>query len=314
MVTHQGATQKRNLNFVHIPKTGGSSIVQTGIDHNISWGDCLFQYSWPGRYCPTKPAEEWPIDKQQMGRVWWHLPIQHLPKDKPNPYENYDLFAVVRNPYDRAISEFYYRCKIFPRQCRGHDGPQGATVLNNYITAALKVVLRATPGSPEYFHHWGHWIPQYDFFFDHNINNDDNNNHSKPQQQMMVQHLLHNEYLNKEFDALVQAYGLHNMTLPKERKKSRADTTTNGAGAQLTVANLTLETIKLIEVVYQKDFDIGNYPMLSGSLERHYLHENEYEYTKQGKQQQEFNTEKNAAVQQRRQRQRRLWLRREEHH
>jgi hypothetical protein len=177
--------------------------------------------------------------------------------------------------------------------------------LNEYIQEALKVVLLAKPGSPEYFHHWGHWIPQYDFFFH-------NNDQHQHQPQQMVHHLLHNEYLNEEFDALMQAYGLNNITLPKERKKSRAD---DGTGAQLNVADLTLETIKLIEVVYEKDFEIGNYPMLSASLERERERQKnqqgeQYKHEPEPEQEQDVNKENHTTddVQQQRQRRQRRGL------
>ena len=49
--------QQQPLNFVHIPKTGGSSIVQAAIHAGLNWGDCLFQYNWGNsRICPQKPT------------------------------------------------------------------------------------------------------------------------------------------------------------------------------------------------------------------------------------------------------------------
>ena len=48
--------------------------------------------------------------KPVQGCPLWHIPPHYfqLPRFPHNPYENAKLFAVVRNPFDRLISEFFY--------------------------------------------------------------------------------------------------------------------------------------------------------------------------------------------------------------
>jgi hypothetical protein len=165
-----------------------------------------------------------------------------------NPYEGHDLFAVMRNPYERAVSEYYYYCQWHERECYGRGKKQDtAERMNQKLQQFLVKALAAKKDSEDYYAALAHWIPQYDYFYDT----------SSEKKERIVEHLLHNEYLNDEFDALMKAYG-YNFTLPKKHARSRKD-----LGAKLTTADLTLKTIKLIDVVFEQDFILGDYEMLT---------------------------------------------------
>jgi hypothetical protein len=252
-------TKHRRLNFMHIPKTGGSSVVEAGIRAGINWGDCLFQRTWPGRTCPYKPRYgNWPkVDYDKtLNRVWWHIPLQFFPQTWANPYKGFDLFAIIRNPYDRMVSEFYYHCKVLPQDCKGLDPTHrpgfSAKILNGQTQQALKKIFLAKYGGPDYFHRWGHYIPQYDFFVG-------------PRGQRYVQHLLHTEYLEEEFNLLMEAYQ-YDVTLPQHQVKSRTDN--HHDSDSMDVRNFTVATLKMIEVVYEQDFLLGGYPMISDKVAR----------------------------------------------
>ena len=83
-------TNTQNLKFVHITKTSGTYIELLGKQKNINWGKndkCL------------KRA----ISPKKLNRAYWHLPLQFF---NTYPYKNdIKLFTIVRNPYDRIISE-----------------------------------------------------------------------------------------------------------------------------------------------------------------------------------------------------------------
>lgn len=80
-----------NFEFVHITKTGGTSIEEWGQKNNILWG---FKKHWHfNRKLKT-------FDFNQK----WHAPPQYF---IDNPYQNKKTFTCVRNPYTRMISEYY---------------------------------------------------------------------------------------------------------------------------------------------------------------------------------------------------------------
>ncbi|KAG7351563.1 sulfotransferase family protein [Nitzschia inconspicua] len=298
--------RRRPLNFLHIPKTGGTSIVMAAADSNVAWGDCLFWSRRDRKNCPDRPINyftnnnnnsttnmtdlyhpEQYIQLHPMLSSWWHLPIQFIPNDKKhiNPYQHQDLFVVIRNPYQRVVSQYYYRCwrdKNTPCYLGKKDGNTNNTYINRDTPQQMNTVIQqmirkqqgATIGSKDYFYHDGHWIPQahYVYSVTTNSNNNNNNNNNKSnnnsnnkqrpssfQFQRLVQHILHFEYLQDEFDSLMGAYRW-NITLPKHKMLDRSEFTT-----ACSVQNLTRTTLQLIEDVYRDDFQLGGYPMLSSS-------------------------------------------------
>jgi len=75
------------LEFIHIPKNAGTSIENLGNKYGIKWG----------RF---KEKKDYQLSKNINCNYW------HNPYFTKKEYTNY--FAVLRNPYDKLISEFYY--------------------------------------------------------------------------------------------------------------------------------------------------------------------------------------------------------------
>lgn len=77
--TTQG--QQRSLKFIHITKTAGSSIEEAGHRAGLQWGK---------------------FHSSEYG--WYHRIFSQIPQAV---VQKYDWFLVVRNPYNRILSEYY---------------------------------------------------------------------------------------------------------------------------------------------------------------------------------------------------------------
>ncbi|KAG7345823.1 sulfotransferase family protein [Nitzschia inconspicua] len=312
-------TTTARLAFLHIPKTGGSSIEHAGAKGGQTWGICLFTTmgfcrhktnrqivgSLANRSSQSLPAfdlawkntiQDSPFSREYFGGrsfPMWHLPIQYLPSHPANayydanltdPYHSHrqDVFAVVRNPYKRIVSEYYYACHIAKCFLDHTTNNDTAARMNHVIQQTLtrnhQFIKSGTSGwirtdsvnktrsmghnqqpHKKYFIASGHWIPQYDYIYSYSpssvSNNtttfdDDDDINTLVEQQ--VKHILHFEHLTEEFASLMDAYKLPVNLTTVDQQLSRSDWNT-----RQTVANLDSQTRRLIEDVYELDFDLG---------------------------------------------------------
>lgn len=153
----------------------------------------------------------------------WHLPLRFY---QHNPYANCITFCVVRNPYTRMVSEF--TCPHI-----GYRGVATPQILNTWIQQHLKKIQK----NP--FSYGLHFIPQHLYVYDKEM---------KP----MITHVLHFENLKTEFKEFCDRYQLKLLLSEHANKRSQ----------KVTVENLSQETKKLIESVYQQDFLLLDYPIL----------------------------------------------------
>ena len=89
-----------NIDFVHITKTGGTSIENWGLQNNINWGYNKKDIFEKGRY-----SIDWKGGRAN-DKESWHIPPRCFINNRRYPYKN-TTFMVVRNPYSRIISEYY---------------------------------------------------------------------------------------------------------------------------------------------------------------------------------------------------------------
>lgn len=99
------------LEFVHITKTGGTSIEAAAAKAGVAWGVCKFfrdkDCAPPANHSNASPIYDrnaWACN--MTGVVPWHCPPNRF-KDR-DMYSGSNTFAVVRNPYDRILSEYYW--------------------------------------------------------------------------------------------------------------------------------------------------------------------------------------------------------------
>ena len=169
----------QRLELVHIPKTAGSALEIAAAKAGVPWSVCHFRERFRNRflpyplpenvYCPNDSSFSSEISKKQqheyywrqMGGVTpWHVPPsffrnttdKQLSNNNNNTtiqfsfpgsfYDQSALFAVVRHPYDRMVSEFNY---VHRQDLRG--GGKLANASESHLRMALNGWLqqRLTP-------------------------------------------------------------------------------------------------------------------------------------------------------------------------
>ncbi|MCP5025245.1 MAG: sulfotransferase family protein [Actinomycetia bacterium] len=176
--------RKHQLLHIHIPKTGGTSIEEYfhSVDDMV-WG----LPSWVGQ-------------EERQGR-WFefqHLSLPELREFTGNEFDQYESFAVVRDPYARLVSEFRWR------QAISTDHPHSTTRGFESIAAFLSAIPRDIDTHWE--DHIGsadqseanfliHVRPQHHYIFDAGGT-------------LLVDHVLRFERLRQELTPLLQSRGL----------------------------------------------------------------------------------------------------------
>jgi len=236
------------LEFVHIAKTGGTSIEHAASQHGIAWGICKFEeyWSWSSRCKPIQPYRQH-IKIQQLDdwecnqKAWaWHCPPFNY-KSKPgvNQFEGSDTFTVVRNPYSLMVSEYYYLFQKKPYLVKDliEKAPEGnlndPKFMNRWISDA------AQKATNQGFCYFGHCIPQYQFAY--------------ADGKRFVDHVLKMENLSDEFPALMERYNLP-VELEHVNSSKKSD--------QLTVEDLSKEAIEKINEWAKLDFEYFGYEKL----------------------------------------------------
>jgi hypothetical protein len=232
----------RKLIFVHVPKTAGSTIEDVGAGQaKLSWGSCLFNHR-PQRKLCKKPIMLYPNEFDWPMKVgYWHIPPHFFPLMGTNPYQDADLFAIVRDPVDRLLSEFYYVCrrKVKPKYCnrtRVHE-PE---YLNQWLRDELKSTKPSGQMTPsDLLYQNGHYTPQFDFVV-------------SPGEVRMVDYVLHMKQLNAEFQPLMNAYGIDAKMPP--RRNNAAPNDAQDLGSE----HLDATTNAIVEEKYRHDFALMN--------------------------------------------------------
>lgn len=187
----------KELKFIHITKCAGTSIENLGKKKNILWGRFHKEYGW------------------------WHGIFTKKPLRLKSKY---DWFIVVRNPYERILSEYY--CKYGGPSVR-HKNVQD---FNNYLIDRIQKRGITRRGD--------HYTEQY-VYLDSNC----------------TIHVIKFENLKQDFDNLMVKYNLP-LQLNIHSNKGEGVKT-------FQVKDFSNDLIKLINKVYSKDFEIFNYQKIS---------------------------------------------------
>lgn len=123
------------LKFIHITKTGGTSVEDYYIKQGIRYGRFDNEYCHNSLRDPKNPRLE-----------PWHSKIP----ENSYLWDRYVFFTIIRNPKDRLISEYYHCASTRP------NNTESITDFNAKIFKQLSLVL----SKPIKL---GHWAPQINY-------------------------------------------------------------------------------------------------------------------------------------------------------
>lgn len=85
------------LKFIHIPRTGGTTLEDLAKSANIHWG--RFD-KW---YCNNIDKKYSSLYGEDKNLPYWHLVLQ----DMPTVWNKHNFFTIIRNPLDIFVSSYY---------------------------------------------------------------------------------------------------------------------------------------------------------------------------------------------------------------
>jgi hypothetical protein len=189
----------KELKFIHITKTAGTSIEDAAKAKGILWGIYHKEYGWHHRIFANVPVEV---------------------------RDHYDWFMVVRNPYNRVLSEYYCRWGGIGMKNIHHTKAEFNTYLISKIVNE-EFIMKFQPEK-----NGNHFTPQYRYLdADTKI------------------HILKFENIATEFSELMATYGL-DIRLQKKNVSQKS---------KFTVADFSPELLREINRFYAKDFEIFGY-------------------------------------------------------
>lgn len=120
------------LKFIHITKTGGTSVEDYYLKEGIRYGRFDHEYCQNSFRDPKNPRLE-----------PWHSKIP----ENSYLWDRYSFFTIIRNPKDRLISEYYHCASTRPNY------PESIAEFNSKIFKQLSLVHSGRIKL-------GHWAPQ----------------------------------------------------------------------------------------------------------------------------------------------------------
>lgn len=218
------------LQLSHITKTAGSSIECESKKNHISWG--------------VKNQELWKLIQEHTetkNSECWHTPLSFVDDDfLAELQKTYSFFCVVRNPYERVLSEYYCRfgSRYFFQKSKITINELG--LFNRHLKNGLLKIRNKFQNNN--YHSMAHWQKQHFYF----VKNQD----------FIIDksHILKFENLEQELARLLEQYKI---TFPLTERISYAI-----CDKFFGVSDLNKENIDLINEIYYEDFIQCGYQLL----------------------------------------------------
>ena len=209
---------KETLQFIHIPKNAGTSIENLGNKFGIKWGRFI-------------EREKNPLSEKPCDYYHWHSPYFIHKK-------NTKYFAIVRNPYDKIISEFYY---VGGQKDEKYVSDSHLKSFYLWLDDKYKIIKSNK--------HWNncHILPQHEYIFDSSG-------------KKRVDHII---YMDKDFkenlDKLFKKYNL-GIDINELKKDNRKDKT-------FSKNDINQNALNKINEMYSKDFEKLGFTKLNAGIE-----------------------------------------------
>lgn len=190
-----------DLKFIHITKCAGTFIENIGLKYGYKWGRHHTEYGF------------------------WH----DTPHNKNlEMFKKYEWFMIVRNPYERILSEYYCEWGGIGKKDISHTKEE----FNEYIIKKIK--RRSLIG--------GHYTEQYKYLSEN-----------------ICIKIIKLENLACELSELFSEY---NINIPSEELNNKTNTKQDkNKLTPFTINDFNDKLVKLINIVYEKDFEYFNYEM-----------------------------------------------------
>jgi len=140
------AASGRNLVFLHIPKNAGTSVEAAAQAHNMSWGAYDKNNLWKHVLQPHPKCST------------WHIPPSYFDAGSPYMRPNSEVFAIVRDPWDRMVSEYQWQAIFLDLFQAGASG-------NNCSSSRFNMWLQISLAREEYSAGSAdcHFLQQWDY-------------------------------------------------------------------------------------------------------------------------------------------------------